>query len=100
MRMYDGNYYLKVPIDNNDYVYIKYIEHADGSMEFESIDEKMHSVIDKQGEAIYWEKMIDYYYEQLNFTERRIYKSIYVSIVNKESYVYIAHIKKENLEKI
>lgn len=53
MRMYDGNYYLKVPIDNNDYVYIKYIEHADGSMEFESIDEKMHSVIDKQGEAIY-----------------------------------------------
>ena len=44
--------------------------------------------------------MIDYYYEQLNFTERRIYKSIYVSIVNKESYVYIAHIKKENLEKI
>ena len=37
---YDGNYYLKVPIDNNDYVYIKYIEHADGSMEFESIDEK------------------------------------------------------------
>ena len=38
--------------------------------------------------------MIDYYYEQLNFTERRIYKSIYVSIVNKESYVYIAHIKK------
>ena len=40
MRMYDGNYYLKVPIDNNDYVYIKYIEHADGSMEFESIDEK------------------------------------------------------------
>ena len=29
--------------------------------------------------------MIDYYYEQLNFTERRIYKSIYVSIVNKES---------------
>ena len=30
--------------------------------------------------------MIDYYYEQLNFTERRIYKSIYVSIVNKESY--------------
>ena len=53
MRMYDGNYYLKVPIDNNDYVYIKYIEHADGSMEFESIDEKMHYVIDKQGEAIY-----------------------------------------------
>ena len=44
--------------------------------------------------------MMDYYYEQLNFTERRIYKSIYVSIVNKESYVYIAHIKKENLEKI
>lgn len=42
--------------------------------------------------------MIDYYYEQLNFTERRIYKSIYVSIVNKESYVYIAHIKKENLQ--
>ena len=38
--------------------------------------------------------MMDYYYEQLNFTERRIYKSIYVSIVNKESYVYIAHIKK------
>lgn len=29
---------------------------------------------------------MDYYYEQLNFTERRIYKSIYVSIVNKESY--------------
>lgn len=53
MRMYDGNYYLKVPIDNNDYVYIKYIEYADGSMEFESIDEKMHSVIDKQGEVIY-----------------------------------------------
>ncbi len=39
--------------------------------------------------------MMDYYYEQLNFTERRIYKSIYVSIVNKESYVYIAHIKKK-----
>ena len=32
MRMYDGNDYLKVPIDNNDYVYIKYIEHADGSI--------------------------------------------------------------------
>lgn len=43
--------------------------------------------------------MIDYYYEQLNFTERRIYKSIYVSIVNKESYVYIAHIKKRTLKR-
>lgn len=43
--------------------------------------------------------MMDYYYEQLNFTERRIYKSIYVSIVNKESYVYIAHIKKRTLKR-